>query len=484
MNVENFALACRFLPSTYVEQGKQSRKSHENYIKILLEHKKLPVKGWDRSTIEMLLNEISTMDSNNFLGNAGIGEREGRIASPIVVQRHYGLAHGIGRSGDIAAVQPKAAGSSLMMKLTNAMVLDAIRIAGVRSASSCIVVPMATGMSMVLTFLTIKQMRPEAKYIIWPRVDQKSCFKAIFTAGFEPIVIENILVEDELRTDVQMIEKHLKGIPPEQILCIYTTTSCFTPRAPDSLEAIGKLCKEFEIPHVVNNAYGLQSSKCTHLIEQAARSGRLDAFIQSTDKNFMVPVGGAVIAGFDDSFISKISQTYPGRASAAPVMDLFVTLLSMGVEGFKDSLIERKGMYRYLQKRLQQVASAHGERLLVTPNNAISIGITLSSMPTKHATELGSMLFTRNISGARAIAPGVTKQIGSVTFENYGSHYNNYPYAYLTAAAAIGLKKDDVNTFARRLDRVFRKLIKPKQLKLKLENEIISVSSSNSSFRN
>jgi len=40
------------------------------------------------------------------------------------------LSHGIGRSGDIAAVQPKAAGSSLLMKLTNCMVLDAIKMAG------------------------------------------------------------------------------------------------------------------------------------------------------------------------------------------------------------------------------------------------------------------------------------------------------------------------------------------------------------------
>jgi len=40
------------------------------------------------------------------------------------------LSHGIGRSGDIAAVQPKAAGSSLLMKLTNCMALDAIKMAG------------------------------------------------------------------------------------------------------------------------------------------------------------------------------------------------------------------------------------------------------------------------------------------------------------------------------------------------------------------
>ncbi len=40
------------------------------------------------------------------------------------------LGHGIGRSGDVAAVQPKAAGSSLIMQLTNCLLLDIIRARG------------------------------------------------------------------------------------------------------------------------------------------------------------------------------------------------------------------------------------------------------------------------------------------------------------------------------------------------------------------
>lgn len=40
--------------------------------------------------------------------------------------------------------------------------------------------------------------------------------------------------------------------------------------------------------------------------------GRVDAFVQSTDKNFLVPVGGCVIASHDEKFINAISQTYPG----------------------------------------------------------------------------------------------------------------------------------------------------------------------------
>lgn len=48
---------------------------------------------------------------------------------------------------------------------------------GIRSASSCIIVPMATGMALTLCFLTLRHLRPTAEYIVWPRIDQKSCFK-------------------------------------------------------------------------------------------------------------------------------------------------------------------------------------------------------------------------------------------------------------------------------------------------------------------
>lgn len=48
-------------------------------------------------------------------------------------------------------------------------------------------------------------------------------------------------------------------------------------------------------------------------LPQAARIGRVDAFVQSTDKNFMVPVGGAIVAGFDEKFIDAVSKTYPGE---------------------------------------------------------------------------------------------------------------------------------------------------------------------------
>lgn len=111
------------------------------------------------------------------------------------------------------------------------------------------------------------------------------------------------------------------------------------------------------------------SRTCMGAISRAAAAGRVDAVIQSTDKNFMVPVGGAVVATAKRSkskaskhrqagnaegtsaaasdkkpnhqakpvdVCTAISKLYPGRASGAPVVDLFITLLSMGCDGFND----------------------------------------------------------------------------------------------------------------------------------------------------
>lgn len=38
-------------------------------------------------------------------------------------------------------------------------------------------------------------------------------------------------------------------------------------------------------------------------------------YVQSTDKNLMVPVGGAIIAGFSKNLIKEIAESYPGKCA-------------------------------------------------------------------------------------------------------------------------------------------------------------------------
>ncbi|RWS30331.1 O-phosphoseryl-tRNA(Sec) selenium transferase-like protein [Leptotrombidium deliense] len=461
----------KLMSKTYVKQSLEALSSREKQIQILLEQRKCPEDGWDDLTIELLLQRLALMDSNNFMNNCGVGEREARIEYHKVAERHYHFGHGIGRSGDLNEVQPKAAGSSLLNILANRLVLDIFRNCGIPNTKSCFIVPMATGMSLTLCMLTLRHRRPKARYVIWSRIDQKSCFKSILTAGFEAVVVENKLIKDSLETDVDEIEKQVKILGADNIVCILSTTSSFAPKVPDNIEQVSMICKRNEIPHVVNNAYGLQSTKCMHLIEQSSRNGRIDAFVQSCDKNFLVPVGGSVIAGFDENFIGEISKNYPGRASSTPTLDVLMTLLHLGLNGYKRLLEQRKQLLTYFRTELETLAEKYGERVLQTKSNHISIGLTLNNFQLNgKTTEIGSMLFLRGVSGARVVtSPGTVKQIGGHNFVNWGSHHNNYPNSYLTAAVAIGITKEEIDVFLKRLTKLFT------SLKIVIKNENKSI---------
>ena len=52
---------------------------------------------------------------------------------------------------------------------------------------------------------------------------------------------------------------------------------------------------------------------------------------------------------------------------------------------------------------------------------------------------------------------GKTTEVSGQKFLNFGSHSDSYPCNYLTAAAAIGMTKNDVDLFITRLDQVLKK---------------------------
>jgi O-phospho-L-seryl-tRNASec:L-selenocysteinyl-tRNA synthase len=82
----------------------------------------------------------------------------------------------------------------------------------------------------------------------------------------------------------------------------------------------------------------------------ATQKGRVDGIISSTDKNFMVPVGGSVIySNKKKELVEKINKFYPGRASGGPIIDLFLTFLQMGQSTMKSLVKERKENYEYLK---------------------------------------------------------------------------------------------------------------------------------------
>jgi len=57
----------------------------------------------------------------------------------------------------------------------------------------------------------------------------------------------------------------------------------------------------------------------------------------------------------------------------------------------------------------------------------------------------------------RVVTRGTEQEIAGRQFTGFGAHHSDYPCTYLTAAAALGITKTDIDTFIRRLDKVFVK---------------------------
>lgn len=250
-------------------------------------------------------------------------------------------------------------------------------------------------MTMNLTLLALQKQRPDAKIVLWSRIDQRSCFKSICLAGLEPIIINTVQINDEQTTNLEEFEALIASFGADNICCILSTTSCFAPRACDDVEELAIMAKFHNIPHIINNAYGLQSTAITHKIEQAYKKGRVDVFIQSTDKNLMVPVGGCIIASFDKKIVEDISNMYAGRASSSPALNAFVTILAMGKNKYLELMKNRKEQFKYMKGELEKLALKHSEKVFETKANPISIAFSLQSIPESQATLVGSMLYKR-----------------------------------------------------------------------------------------
>jgi O-phospho-L-seryl-tRNASec:L-selenocysteinyl-tRNA synthase len=471
------------IPKNYLTLAASNNKSKEHLFRVLLEkvslvffssnchldrtknltfQKKLPDAGWDDATIETFIDHLANLDSNNFLNRCGVGEREARIFCSLVKRRHYNLAHGVGRSGDLSEAQPKAAGSSAMAQLTNCLLLDLIKEMGVRSAEKALLVPMATGMTLVLCLLALKKQRRNADIVLWSRIDQKACFKAIKTAGLEPIIIDTVWKDGQLVTDTEKFRTTTEQLGHDNILCIYSTTSCFAPRNCDDIVGMAQLAAEHDIPHLINNAYGLQSTFYSHQIETAIKEGRVDLVVQSTDKNLGVPVGGAIVSGPRAEMIDCVSKTYAGRASSSQTLDVLMTLLSLGKQGYVNGLVrDRKDNFNYLKEALTTFTEQHktGAVRLESKNNKISIALSLTSLSSDRATMLGSMLFTRGISGCRVVSGAEVKTIDGYTFPQWGAHTDApLEHPYLTAAASLGITRPEIDRFVAKLGKVLHEL--------------------------
>jgi O-phospho-L-seryl-tRNASec:L-selenocysteinyl-tRNA synthase len=381
-----------------------------------------------------MLQLLSSLDTDKDPEAARVGEREARVASPFIGRLSAGFNHGIGRSGKLAAPQPKAPGASLMQQVANNVALDAVRKLGLSNMKSGIVTPLSTGMSISLILGALRR-ELGSKRVLFPRIDHTSPLRAIALAGLEKNIIPTIIDGDAVQVDMDTLEKEIKRTKSNAVLA---TTTFFPPRESDPIKEIAKSCAEHDVPLIVNNAYGVQSERTMSEIRSAADAGRVDAVVQSSDKNFLSPVGASIIVSPSKDFIEQVMETYAGRASAAPVVQTLAALLALGMENYKDLRQQQTENLALLHEKLNEIAKKLNQRVL-SVWNPVAYALTMDGLDVK---EIGARLYNARVTGPRAVEKGA-----------YGSSSDNYPHSYLVMNAAIGASKNDVITATAKLDK-------------------------------
>ena len=421
------------IPQNMMKKGEIIINSILRPIKIFWEQRRIPDEGWSDETIELCLKLFAWMDTDKDPKAVRIGEREARVASPLLSKLAFGFNHGIGRSGEIAAPQPKAPGTSIMYQITNRLALQALKKFGMPNLKNAIVVPLSTGMSIGLVFAAIRQ-KVVHKEVVCPRIDHTSPIKGLELVGLKPKIIENRLIGDAVQMDIDELQKNIT----EKTIAILSTTTFFPPREMDQIKEIAKIAAERDIFHVINNAYGVQSRIIMKKIQGAIDAGRVDAIVQSTDKNFLTPIGGSVIASPSEAFIEEISKCYAGRATAAPIIQFFAAILSMGIQGYEKLRDLQENNRKLLEKLLGEIAEKYNERLLQI-SNPIACAMTINNY---NPRKVGGILYELRVTGPRAYEKG----------EKKGACFDNYPNSYLCLNAAIGTRESDIQNAIIRLD--------------------------------
>ncbi|MHA1670362.1 MAG: O-phosphoseryl-tRNA(Sec) selenium transferase [Promethearchaeota archaeon] len=438
------------IPQNMLNRGQLVLNNYMHPIKVLLEQKSVPLKPWNDEQIEFLLKILSNMDTDKDDKAARVGEREARIASNLHLKTSAGFCHGIGRSGFLTAPQPKAPGGSILYEIANYLARDFLKKFGLPNINKAIVLPLCTGMSLALTLAALKpdwnnEKMMHKRTVLIPQIDHHSILKSIEVAGARAKIVPGKIFGAAVRIPIEDI----KNSVDDSCFAIISLTSFFPPRENDDIKEISKFAKENELAHVVINAYGVQSPEWMKSIRSGIDAGRVDAVIQSTDKNVLTPVGGAIVASPYKETIKKISQTYAGRASASPIVDFLISMLSLGIEGYQELIENQKKNRKILEQKLSKVALKYNESLLGI-FNPVAVAVTLKSLKKDQLSALGGALYNLRVTGPRVYNPSE---------EVFGTCSVDYNIPYIVMNAAIGATEKDIDLAVKRFDKAYQQIM-------------------------
>ncbi|ADC70261.1 O-phosphoseryl-tRNA(Sec) selenium transferase [Methanocaldococcus sp. FS406-22] len=425
------------IPKHMESRGKLTLKENLKIIENILEQRKAPENGIDEEHIKLLLRILSFMDTDKDPNVVQIGEREARVYTKLQRESVFDFCHGVGRSGNLIDPQPKAPGASVMYKLTNKLLESFLKALGLNVKA--IATPVATGMSLALC-LSAARKKYNSNVVIYPYAAHKSPIKATSFISMRMRLVETVLDGDIVKVDVSDVEDAIrKEVKENNNPTVLSTLTFFPPRKSDDIEEIAKICQDYDIPHIINGAYAIQNFYYIERLKKALKY-RVDAVVSSSDKNLFTPIGGGIIYTKDEGFLKEISLTYPGRASANPIVNILISLLAIGTKNYIDLMKQQKACKKLLDELLEDLANKKDERVL-NVENPISSCITTKKDP----LDVAGKLYNLRVTGPR----GVRRT------DKFGTCYlKEYPHDYIVVNSAIGVKEEDIYKVVEKLDEV------------------------------
>ncbi|KAI0989281.1 hypothetical protein GJ496_008123 [Pomphorhynchus laevis] len=341
----------------------------------LLTEAKWPEEPLGPYMIKQIFRQLAIRDSNNFKNSCGVGEREGRIHCEIVKERNFYLAHGIGRSGQIDEIQPKAIGSSIMSRLSNRIVFQALNLffendgctsyIGERrgcsvSVSDSIIMPVDIDMC---TWLCVRTLKPERVVLIDYPGDIDKHSKDVEDTHLMLILNstkQTCLKTINIRESNWSSEASKEIVQNSIVVCTKRSlnTVCINSDGESWLQTVLTLCE-------VNSAHCILES----VDQRCLIKGDYLVVMCSAGVCCCSPItGGSIVFSTGDSsstWLAKLKKAYPGRATAQFHIDCLVSLLEMGRIKYRQMLSDRQKYVSSMYDRLSLVLKRGGDHNIV-----------------------------------------------------------------------------------------------------------------------
>ncbi|KAK9717114.1 O-phosphoseryl-tRNA(Sec) selenium transferase, SepSecS [Popillia japonica] len=166
----------------------------------------------------------------------------------------------------------------------------------------------------------------------------------------------------------------------------------------------------------------------------------------------LVPSGSSLVTSFDEDVIGRIAKTYPGRASSNSTIDIFITLVSLGKNGYSKFLDDKDCIQQYFQELLGKLVEKYKIFIKNYGSSATSVVLYFNeNIDNLSLLEEEILRFVRNVN-ISLIMTQEDRMVLDHRFEDWGTHGVACTKPFVVFQLSLYTSKDDIDRLLECLD--------------------------------